>query len=466
MSQRSERARRRHPSALLGISPANDLDPIPPPDDKRGVAQHNECMLFGIAHIPGGAIILLIAVVGGGIWFTNSRSRARHRGNNDGPTLSKGDREPGVGSLGPFAEADQRTPAKTGEPAGAGSGFTSEEGSRLSRGTAVGLPGHPRPGRAVTSDSSSGEGWAVETHQLRKRFGENVAVDNVELLVPRGSAFGYLGPNGAGKTTLMRTLLGLTKADGGTMSLLGVPVPSDRRRALARVGAIVDEPRFHEHLTGRENLLLLAAARGGDAKGRIAACLGRVGLAGRADEKVASYSMGMRQRLGVAACLLGDPELLILDEPMNGMDPAGMNEMRTMIASFVDEGRTVMLSSHLLDEVERTCDAVAIVDHGRVIRQGSIDELVHQASGLVVQFDCLDPPAALHVIEESGIAAGCALSGSALNVTLPVGSSRGDIAEITRRLVEQGISVYGIREVRTSLEDWFLAVTSRFGGQQ
>ena len=148
------------------------------------------------------------------------------------------------------------------------------------------------------------------------------------------------------------------------MSLLGVPVPSERSQALARVGAIVDEPRFHHHLTGQENLRLLGAARGGGAAGRIPGSLARVGLTERAGDKVASYSMGMRQRLGVAACLLGDPELLILDEPMNGLDPAGMHEMRTMIRSLVDEGRTVMLSSHLLDEVERTCDAVAIVTAG------------------------------------------------------------------------------------------------------
>ena len=255
--------------------------------------------------------------------------------------------------------------------------------------------------RVRPGPSSPPGGWAVETHGLTKRFGANVAVDDVELLVPRGCAFGYLGPNGAGKTTLIRTLLGLTHADGGTMSLLGIRVPAERSRALARVGAIVDEPRFHPHLTGRENLRLLAAARGGETDERIAPSLARVGLAERADDKVASYSMGMRQRLGVASCLLGDPELLILDEPMNGLDPAGMHEMRAMIASLVDEGRTVMLSSHLLDEVERTCDAVAIVDRGRVIRQGPIDELVRGAGGRVVRVDCSDPATAGRLIEES-----------------------------------------------------------------
>ncbi len=280
-------------------------------------------------------------------------------------------------------------------------------------------PPSPRP-----APPGPDNGWAVETHGLSKRFGPTVAVDDVELLVPRGSAFGYLGPNGAGKTTLIRTLLGLTRANAGTMSLLGTPVPAERRRALARVGAIVDEPRFHPHLTGRDNLRLLAAARGEDADQRIAPSLARVGLAERAGDKVAAYSMGMRQRLGVAACLLADPELLILDEPMNGLDPAGMHEMRAMIASLAGEGRTVVLSSHLLDEVQRTCDAVAIVDHGRVIRQGSIDELIRGAGAAVVQVDCAEPARAAQLIDQAGIAAGTALTDTGLTVTLPAGASR------------------------------------------
>ena len=326
-------------------------------------------------------------------------------------------------------------------------------------------PPSPAPAAARRAPVSSQypNGWAVETHGLSKRFGATVAVDSVELLVPRGSAFGYLGPNGAGKTTLIRTLLGLTRANAGTMALRGVPVPAERNRALARVGAIVDEPRFHPHLTGRDNLRLLAAARGGDADQRIAPSLARVGLTERAGDKVAAYSMGMRQRLGVAACLLADPELLILDEPMNGLDPAGMHEMRAMIASLAAEGRTVVLSSHLLDEVQRTCDAVAIVDHGRVIRQGSIDELIRGAGAAVVQIDCDEPARAAQLIDEAGIAAGTALTGTGLTVTLPAGASRELVADINRRLVVAGIDVYGLREVQASLEDWFLSVTSRLG---
>jgi ABC-2 type transport system ATP-binding protein len=320
----------------------------------------------------------------------------------------------------------------------------------------------PAPAPSVSFVRPNG-GWAVETHGLTKRFGPTVAVDDVELLVPRGSAFGYLGPNGAGKTTLIRTLLGLTRANAGTMSLLGIRVPAERATALARVGAIVDEPRFHPHLTGQENLRLLAAARGGDANRRIAPSLARVGLADRADDKVATYSMGMRQRLGVAACLLADPELLILDEPMNGLDPAGMHEMRATILSLAAEGRTVVLSSHLLDEVERTCDAVAIVDHGRVIRQGPIDELVRGAGAGVVEVDCAEPARAAQLIDQAGIAAGTALTDTGLSVTLPTGASRELIADINRRLVRADIDVYGLQESRASLEDWFLSVTSRLG---
>ncbi|MGH3232953.1 MAG: ABC transporter ATP-binding protein [Streptosporangiaceae bacterium] len=318
------------------------------------------------------------------------------------------------------------------------------------------------PRAAVWSGHSAG-GRAVETRGLTKRFGANVAVDGVELRVPRGSTFGYLGPNGAGKTTLIRILLGLTQAESGTMSLLGFPVPAERKRALAGVGAIVDEPRFHPHLTGRDNLRLLAAARGGDASRRIGPSLERVGLTQRAGDKVASYSLGMRQRLGVASCLLGDPELLILDEPMNGLDPAGMHEMRAMITSLAGEGRTVVLSSHLLDEVERTCDAVAIVDRGRVIRQGPIDELIRGAGAMVVQVDCAEPARAARLIDEAGIAAGTALADAGLTVTLPAGASRELVADVNRRLVGAGISVYGLREIQTSLEDWFLSVTSRLG---
>ncbi|MGH9304835.1 MAG: ABC transporter ATP-binding protein [Acidimicrobiales bacterium] len=302
----------------------------------------------------------------------------------------------------------------------------------------------------------------METHGLTKRFGENVAVNGVELLVPRGSAFGYLGPNGAGKTTLIRVLLGLTRADVGTTSLLGYPVPKRRDRALARVGAIVDEPRFHRHLTGRQNLRILAAAREPAARERIAPALERVGILHRADDKVAKYSLGMRQRLGVAACLIGDPQLLILDEPMNGLDPAGMQDMREMIQSLTAEGRTVVLSSHLLDEVERTCDAVAIVDKGNVIRQGPISELLAGTS-VVIEVECSDPEQARQLLKRTTVGSQVEVGHLGISVTLPAGTGRDAAAEIARVLVEGGLAVYRLQPIQRSLESWFLQVTSRLG---
>ena len=312
-----------------------------------------------------------------------------------------------------------------------------------------------------TEGSPRGD-YAVETHGLTKRFGTSVAVDGVDLMVPRGCAFGYLGPNGAGKTTLIRVLLGLTRADAGTMSLLGFDVPRHRDVALAHVGAIVDEPRFHAHLTGRQNLRILAAAREPAARERIGPALERVGMSGRADDKVAKYSMGMRQRLGVAACLLGDPHLLILDEPMNGLDPGGMHDMREMIRSFVAEGRTVVLSSHLLDEVERTCDAVAIVDRGHIIRQGPIAELLSGAD-VELLIECSTPDAARQVLATAGLGGHVEATADGLTISLDAASDRSLVAEMNRVLVEAGISVYRLQLNQASLETWFLEVTTRLG---
>src|SRR5215207_9102625 len=216
---------------------------------------------------------------------------------------------------------------------------------------------------------------AIETRGLGKAFGRRRALDSVDLLVPSGVAFGFLGPNGAGKTTLIRLLLGLAEPTRGTIRVLGHDLPAARAAALGRVGAIIEEPRFHAHLTGRENLRIIAAAREPEAHDRIDGTLARIGLAGRANERVSKYSLGMRQRLGVARALLADPELLILDEPTNGLDPAGIREFREMIRGFVAEGRTVLLSSHLLGEVEKICDFVAIVDRGRVVVDGPLAEL-------------------------------------------------------------------------------------------
>jgi ABC-2 type transport system ATP-binding protein len=302
----------------------------------------------------------------------------------------------------------------------------------------------------------------IETKALTKKFGDRAAVDGVDLHVPAGTAFGFLGPNGAGKTTMIRTLLGLTQPTSGEVSLLGLPQPAKRREALARVGAIVEEPRFHRHLTGRENLKIVAAARDRAADGRIPEALERVGLSQRADDRVKTYSLGMRQRLGIARCLIADPALLILDEPMNGLDPAGILEMRHLIRAFVDEGRTVFLSSHLLDEVEKTCDQIAIVDQGRVIVQGAVAEIAATGDPTVL-LAVDDADAARRVLSSETRVAHIEVEGKELRITLTDGL---DSAEINRALVTAGIAVSRLEPARASLEETFLAITSRLEGNE
>lgn len=302
---------------------------------------------------------------------------------------------------------------------------------------------------------------AIETVGLTKRFGERAALDGIDLQVPRGVAFGFLGPNGAGKTTIIRTLLGLTPASAGTMHVLGYPVPAQRAQGLQRVGAIVEEPRFHMHLTGRENLRIVAAVRGPEAFERIDPALARVGLADRAGAKVKSYSMGMRQRLGVARCLLADPLLLILDEPTNGLDPGGIQEFREMIREMVEqEGRTVFVSSHLLDEVEKTCDAAAIVDRGKIVTQGAIAELAEGGGArheLILGVDDVDR--ALGVLGASELVAEARPADEGVRVVL-AGEPQ-TAAQVNAALVQAGIGVTRLEPVRHSLEQRFLQITQR-----
>ena len=299
---------------------------------------------------------------------------------------------------------------------------------------------------------------ALETEGLTKRFSERTAVDDVSLVVPPGVAYGFLGHNGAGKTTLIRMLLGLTRASAGSARVLGLPVPARRAEALARVGAIVEEPSFYPHLTGYENLKIAAAVRGPQTRARIDGVLARVGLDQRARDRVGTYSLGMRQRLGVARCLLSDPELLILDEPMNGLDPGGMLDVRRMIRALVeDEGRTVFVSSHLLDEVEKTCDVAAIIDGGRVIAQGSIDELVADEAGELV-IECDDVHRALGVLAGDRAVRDLRAEHGALRMRLLSSDGAG---EINSRLVGAGIVVTRLEPARRSLEDRFLEMTTR-----
>jgi ABC-2 type transport system ATP-binding protein len=309
---------------------------------------------------------------------------------------------------------------------------------------------------------------AIEVEGLTKRFGERTALADLDLAVPRRTAFGFLGPNGAGKTTLIRMLLGLTKASSGTMRLLGLPVPEQRSAALSRIGAIVEEPRFHPFLTGRENLQIAAAVRGAEAQGRIDGALKRVGLTERADECVRSYSLGMRQRLGVGRALLADPELLLLDEPTNGLDPAGIHEFRDMIRGFVGEGRTVLLSSHLLDEVEKICDAVAIVDRGRVVVQGSIEELKGSGDRTVL-IGTPDELGAQAVLAGHAAVRSIEHNGTGIRVTLASDlelTTDEAAGELNRRLTAEGIVVHKLDPQSASLEERFLQITERLGGTE
>jgi ABC-2 type transport system ATP-binding protein len=301
----------------------------------------------------------------------------------------------------------------------------------------------------------------IETRGLSKNFGRRPAVIDLDLTVPRGCAFGFLGHNGAGKTTLIRMLLGLTGADAGSMSMLGRPLPADRAAVLARVGAIVEEPHFHGHLTGRENLRVIAAVRGPETFRRIDGALRRVGLLDRADDRVRTYSQGMRQRLGVARCLIAEPELLILDEPMNGLDPGGIQEFRAMIGELVGEGRTVFLSSHLLDEIEKTCDAAAVIDNGRLIASGSIASLV-AGGDQELDIGCDDPRLAVDVLGAHPAVLVVHETGDGVRLTL---AGEGDAAaSINAELVRSGVAVFRLAPVRESLEHRFLEMTSRVGG--
>jgi ABC-2 type transport system ATP-binding protein len=221
----------------------------------------------------------------------------------------------------------------------------------------------------------------VEARGLVKTYGEITAVDNVDLTVEPGDVYGYLGPNGAGKTTSLRMLLGLIRPSAGSARLFGRDPMIDGVRALDGVAGFVEAPRFYPYLSGRKNLELVAALDGGDARSQIDSALDTVDLAGRAKDRVGGYSHGMRQRLGIAGALIRSPRLLLLDEPATGLDPAGMRDMRALIRALADSGITVLLSSHLMNEVEELCNRVAIISAGRIVYEGRLDELRASAAG-------------------------------------------------------------------------------------
>jgi ABC-2 type transport system ATP-binding protein len=305
----------------------------------------------------------------------------------------------------------------------------------------------------------------IETHHLTKRYGRRPAVADLDLAVPRGSSFGLLGHNGAGKTTLIRLLVGLTEPDAGTISIAGEPLDRHNRHVLSRVGAIIEEPRFHGHLTANENLRVVAAVRGGESHRRIEAALDRVGLADRAHDRVRTYSQGMRQRLGIARCLLADPELVILDEPTNGLDPAGILELRALVGSLVAEGRTVFVSSHLLGEVEKMCDTVAVIAGGHLVWQGRLELLGTDGSddGLRYAVVCDAPEAAARLLAGHPLVTAAAPSPTGVEVALV---TRDGVSAVNAHLVRAGIRVGGVTPLRSSLEDRFLEITARAGAER
>lgn len=294
------------------------------------------------------------------------------------------------------------------------------------------------------------EGLRKEYRRLRR--GSQVALDGLDLSVPEGGVFGFLGPNGSGKTTTIRCLLGLARPTGGHATVLGASVPAGLARVIGDVGAIVETPALFPTMSGRRNLALLGRLEGHGSRA-VDAALDRVGLAERADDLVKTYSLGMKQRLGLAAALLKDPALLILDEPANGLDPAGIREIRLLLRSLAAEGRTVLVSSHQLAEVQLTCDAVAIVDRGRTVAAGSVDEVLQLggATGLLVRID--DLPRGQAALAAAGFEVTPA--GAHLRVAAPATAG----PDVTRALAETGQWVAELRVEEASLEDLFLDIT-------
>jgi ABC-2 type transport system ATP-binding protein len=296
----------------------------------------------------------------------------------------------------------------------------------------------------------------VDTRQLSKRYDGRrgqppvVAVGGIDLSVRRGEVYGFLGPNGAGKTTTLRMLVGLIRPTSGEARVLGRPPGAPD--ALAKIGSIIEGPGFYPYLSGADNLRIVARYAGVDAD-RIGPVLEAVDLAGRHDDKFTTYSMGMKQRLGVAAALLKDPELVILDEPTNGLDPAGMRDMRALITDLGRQGRTVILSSHQLAEVQQICDRVAVIDHGRLIAESTVDEL-RGGSELVVSATPSD--VARSTLEEMPAVTQVRSVGGDIRVRVDDRHT----AAVARQLILAGVDITQLRRDERQLEDVFFEITA------
>lgn len=301
--------------------------------------------------------------------------------------------------------------------------------------------------------------FAVSTRGLRKTYrsrkGRQVAVAGLDLDVPYGGVHGFLGPNGSGKTTSIRMLLGLIRADSGRMRLFGEPVPQRLPHVITRVGAIVEQPKFFPNFTAKRNLELLAGAVGAPDRA-VGQVLNDVGLTDRANSKFRTYSLGMKQRLAIAATLLKDPDLLIFDEPTNGLDPAGIREIRQTMRGLAESGKTVLVSSHILGEVEQVADTVSIIGRGRLLASGRVQDLVGAGAGLSVRVGVQDVNSAHRVLAEGGLEV-------SFDGRLLVVAGVQDAAEITRRLAHHDLFVNELVPVQANLESIFLELTAGEG---
>lgn len=296
----------------------------------------------------------------------------------------------------------------------------------------------------------------IETTALRKEYrslrGPNVvAVDGLDLSVERGAVHGFLGPNGSGKTTTIRMLLGLARATSGEMRLFGERVPNRLPSIIDRIGAVVEQPKFHPGFSGRRNLTLLATSVGAPAE-RVDSALDQVGLAGRDKARFGTYSLGMKQRLAIAATLLKAPDLLILDEPTNGLDPAGIRDIRDLIRELGESGVTVLLSSHILAEVQQVCDSVSILAEGRLLSDGRVEDLVGREEASGVRVGVSDPDTAAGLLEAVGLRV--TRDGMHLYV-----EGAKDPAQITKVLAAENLFVRELTPDRPDLESVFLRLT-------
>jgi len=297
--------------------------------------------------------------------------------------------------------------------------------------------------------------FVIQTDRLAKRYKNVVAVDDLSMEIRRGRVYGLLGPNGSGKTTTMGLLLGLQAPTSGTFSLFGCN--HGHRDLLRRVGALVENSSFYPYLSGYQNLRYFQMISGRGSEGELESLVDRVGLAGRGDDLFRTYSYGMKQRLGIALALLGDPDLVFLDEPTNGLDPEGMIEMRELIKSLGDGSRTVLLSSHLLHEVEQVCDSVTIISKGRLIAQGEVSQLIATAGSEQIRIKTTDNSKALQLLSTPGWIEDVSMDEDSLLITAPIERS----AELTAALANAEVYVAEMVPIRKSLEEYFLEVTGR-----